>query len=907
MSRDQVAGPTSAGDELTFLFTDIEGSTRTWLDDPDVMNAALAMHDEVLRAVFAEHAGHVFSTGGDGLYVAFDQAASAVAAAVEVQRRLHTMAWPGDLRLPVRIGVHTGSVFRRDDDYFGPTLNKTARLMAAGHGHQTLLSADTIAALSEVPDGAEIRSLGRHQLRDIVEPAEIHEVVIAGLDAVSRPLRTHRPVADLPPRRAALIGREDLVADIENLLGGNRVVTLVGPGGAGKSSLGLHLAHRQKERADREVLHVSLGAVKSPGRVADAIATQIGLRVGHGGSLSTVVQALAGGESLVVLDDVEHLVETVAEAIDPLLEVDGPRFLITSRRRLGLPSERVVAVGGLAEPDDDGWTGAARLFVERADAAGHRPDDDDDTRTDIERLCARLDHLPLGIELAAGAGAHLTPGQLDAELAHGLRLEATGRDGRRWSTLDAMVAWSYELLAEPERRLLRGMAVAHSALSTEGVRAICAPDAERAEVAAGLAQVAAASLLVADTGDDREATFRLLETVRTFAEHEARNRGEWATLERRHRDWFLGWVENATPRQRHLSGLWALDIEQHFGDLQAAMGLSADQGELHAVSRQARAMSCAWLVLARGEEGLRWLGVSRRHAGTTAEAIDHCIAEAAAAMACQRFDVFAEALGRGEELTAQLPDHELVPLLEGLRGLSRIGAPDEGVDIIDAALELDRRLGTEWAGILHQLAGDLLFFSARPPAECIGHYQLALRHYRFDTDPWWTSAALANIAAARIGEGEHDAARTDAQLAVDVAGTMPPQLGAHTRSVTVLAAAMTACGETAEAAALLLDECHRVRSTPLQPDHRAEPLVAVAHLAAVTGRVDTATDLLDLLARLHFHIRTPWQRLLWKVASAAVAPSARSTNPLVTAPRTSDEGVALAIDVLHDITAKGST
>jgi predicted ATPase/class 3 adenylate cyclase len=425
------AGPPTG--VVTFLFTDIEGSTRRWEAGAETMRAVLAAHDQVLRTAIKAHGGCLFKHTGDGVCAAFASPRSAVDAAVTAQR---------ELELPVRMGLATGEAELRDGDYFGTVLNRAARVMTAGHGGQILVADSTAGLLS----GVDLLNLGPRRLRDLPNPITLFQLQAPGLRTDFPPLRTldSRP-GNLRPAATSLIGRDAEVAEIEALLRKRRLVTLTGVGGVGKTRLALEVAAQLANEFPDGVWVFELAAVTDPAAVPDAVAAVLGIIQQPGMSVSeSVAAALEGRARLLVFDNCEHVVDAAADLMESILpQSPTVKILATSREGLGLADERLWRVPSLE-------VGAAvELFAERSQTSRA------DESTAIEEVCRRLDGIPLAIELAASRMESMTVTEVRDRLDHRFKLLVGSRRGLgRHQTLRHAVAWSYDLLDDAERALL---------------------------------------------------------------------------------------------------------------------------------------------------------------------------------------------------------------------------------------------------------------------------------------------------------------------------------------------------------------------------------------------------------------------------------------------------------------------
>ncbi len=461
---------------VTFLFTDIEGSTRQWERDAEGMQAALARHDAILRAAIEEHGGVIFKTVGDAFCAAFTSAPRAVAAALSVQGGLRE-AFPGEGGPSrVRMAVHSGEAEVRDGDYFGRVVNRVARLLAAGHGQQILVSGATRELLlGGLPEDAMLRDLGEHLLKDLERPEHVFQLDHPELPADFPPLRSLSALPhNLPQQLTSFVGREREVARLRELLATHRLVTLTGVGGSGKTRLALHVAAEVVDQFPDGVWLVDLSALSDPALVPQTVATALGLRETPGRDpVESLLVHLRTRDLLLVLDNCEHLIEACATWAERALRVVPElRVLATSREALGTVGEVVWPVPLLSvpavstrSPEDllpeiDRYE-AVRLFAERATLVDPGFELTAADARAVVQICRRLDGIPLAIELAAARVRVLAPEQIASRLDDRFRLLAGGgrRALPRHRTLQAAIDWSHDLLEEPERILLRRLAV----------------------------------------------------------------------------------------------------------------------------------------------------------------------------------------------------------------------------------------------------------------------------------------------------------------------------------------------------------------------------------------------------------------------------------------------------------------
>jgi predicted ATPase/class 3 adenylate cyclase len=551
---------------VTFLFTDIEGSTKLLYELGDAYADALAEHRRVLREAFARHDGVELGTEGDAFFVVFVRAADAVAAAAEGQQALRG----GPIR--VRMGLHTGEPLVTDEGYVGIDVHRAARIAAAGHGGQVLVSQATRELLDST---TELGDLGEHRLKDLTTPERIYQL---GRDEHA-PLKSLNRTT-LPVQPTPLIGREHELAEVLELLGSHRLVTLTGPGGSGKTRLALQAVAELAEEFGDGVWFVSLAALREPNAVLQTIALTLGV-----GEPETLEEHLEHREALLLLDNFEQLLEAAPQVAELLRQAPGVKVLVTSRAPLHLAGEHEYPVPPLA--DDD----AVELFVERVRAGkpGFEPDEH------VGEICRRLDNLPLAVELAAARTKVLVPSQLLERLEQSLPLLSGGaRDApERQRTLRATIDWSYELLSDEEKQLFRRLAVFAGSFDLEAAEEVCEADLDT------LASLIDKSLL----RQTAEGRFFMLATIREYAAERYGEDAAAETVRRRHAERTLRVAEVA--KSRHREGFGLLQLEQD--NARAAFDFLLEVGEAELALRLALAFADYWFVGGYAREGRRRL------------------------------------------------------------------------------------------------------------------------------------------------------------------------------------------------------------------------------------------------------------------------------------------------------------
>jgi predicted ATPase/class 3 adenylate cyclase len=736
--------PMSDHSTFTFVFTDIEGSSRLWEESPETMALALARHDTLLHDIFATHGGDVFKTMGDSLLVAFEDSGAALFAAVQAQRALLAEEWETARPLRVRAALHRGPAEQRERDYFGPTLNRTSRLLSAGHGGQTLLSR---AAREDIalPDGISLYDLGERRLRDLMRPERIFQLVAPGLPTEFPPLRSLEVLPNnLPPQLTTFVGRERELEQAKELVQRSRLVTLTGPGGTGKTRLALEVAAAMLESFDDGVWLVELATVLDAARVGGTIAAALGAREDPERAIEdSLVDFLRSKELLLVLDNCEHLVAECALISARLLRgAPRLRILASSREPLAIPGETRLPVPSLSMPDffDRKLNAsnpaavlefeAVRLFAERATAVQPSFAVNPENAATVARICWRLDGIPLAIELAAARVKMLTLQQILDRLDDQFRLLTNG--GRtalpRQQTLTALIDWSYALLNEKERTLLRRLAVFGRGRTLRAIEAVCAGDGiEQWEILDLLQQLIDKSLVSTELNDDSaSARYVLLESVWDYANTKLAESGKASAVASRHLDFFLQIAEKAEPK--------LLGREQ----LEWIEKLAVEHGNLR--------LALDWAVRAPEgvERGLRLAGALERYWEVRThltEGRDYCAALLARPEATARTYARAKALAAAGRLAFCQDDDA------SARGL------------LTEAMELYRELGaTREAMILEAVLG-FVEWSDGLPAAARPHFEAVEAYARQHGETRMLAMALNGFGSLHADEGDYARAR----------------------------------------------------------------------------------------------------------------------------------------------------
>jgi predicted ATPase/class 3 adenylate cyclase len=563
--------PSADASLSTFLLTDIAGSTRLWEEHGEVMGAALAIHDELLRSAITSNGGVVVKTTGDGMLAVFDDTVAAVTAAIDAQRALRDTPWGITGPLRVRMAIHAGTAESREGDFFGQALNRDARILAIGHGGQILLSAIAAALARErLPSSVELRDQGSHRLRDLDRPEQVFQVAVADLPATFPALRslTSRR-SNLPLPLTTFVGRERELAEVERLIERGRLVTLIGTGGTGKTRLMIEVAGRVAPRFEDGVWLAELAALGDPGEIGPEIGRALGVAALPGrDALDVVGEFLTSKELLLVLDNAEHLIDGVARVAERILAAaPGVRILATSREALAVSGEAVVQVPSLTCPvrttgstrgedpsvDEAGATEAVRLFADRATAVLPSFAVTDANVRAVAEICTRLDGIPLAIELAAGRVSAMSPEEIASGLGDRFRLLTGGRRTAvpRQQTLHALIDWSWDLLSEADRRLLRRLSIfvgGWTASAAANVAGDPETGASSMDAIDALTRLVDRSLVIVDRGATTR--YRMLETIRQYAREQLIKSGEGTDIARRHLAFFGAMVDVAAVEIR---------------------------------------------------------------------------------------------------------------------------------------------------------------------------------------------------------------------------------------------------------------------------------------------------------------------------------------------------------------------
>ena len=749
---------------VTLLFTDIEGSTVLAERLGDRWPGVLGEHNRILRQAFAAHGGIELGAEGDALFVAFTSAAEAAAAAAAAQRALAAHGWPAEESVRVRMGLHTGEPTATADGYVGLDMHRAARVAAAAHGAQVLLSQTTRDLLSETLDGLTFRDLGDHRLKDLTGPQRLHQLCIEGLIADFPPPRTlEGRVTNLPAQPTPLVGRDQELEAVRALLlaEDTRMVTLTGPGGTGKTRLALQVAADTVDEFPDGVYGVLLAPVTDPEVVPLELARVLGIDEMPTQPIVEALKAgLAGRRTLILFDNFEHVGAAASLLADLLAACPRLKLLVTSREPLRIAAERQYPVPPLPESD------AVMLFVERARAV--RPDFalTDETAPIVAEICERLDGLPLAVELAAAWSKVLPPAALLRRLERRLELPASRSADvpTRQSTLREAIAWSYDLLSDEERRLHARLSVFMGGCTVEAAERVADPDGELGiDVLEGIASLVDRSLLRESEDDEGEPRFAMLATIREYAREHLKKRGEEDEFLRRHAREFARFAEEADARVRTGDQLfWFSRLESEHDNLRAALDSSAANGDEETALRLGGALGWFWYAHGHALEGCARL--------TDVLARTENAPEELRARPMYALGVLLDQRGEPER-AAELVERSLAVFRKHgeqerlARALNSLGTIKRGLGDLEAArslleesIRVRRELGDEpgTAGALSNL-GVLAFEQGDlDEAEARFTETLALDHTH--GNEWGAAVALDNLVAVVLERGDYDRA-----------------------------------------------------------------------------------------------------------------------------------------------------
>jgi predicted ATPase/class 3 adenylate cyclase len=772
---------------ITFLFTDIEGSTRLWDKQPEKMKAAMQRHHTILKNAINAQDGYIFQIVGDAFFASFQEAGHALDAAVEAQRALQKEKWDLPFPLLVRMGLHSGSVEVLTPDNpagayaSGPTLNRTSRVVSAAHGGQVLLTQATYELVRDHKSGElSLHDLGERRLRDLIHPEHLYQLSSPGLRAEFPPIKTLdiRP-NNLPYQLTGFIGRKTEITEIIHILGGARELTLTGTGGAGKTRLALQIAAELSDDFADGVWFIDLAPISDPSLVVQAIATILGIRE-HPQQLlaDTLISDLHDQELLMILDNCEHLVDASARVTASLLRsAPGIKIIATSREALHIDGENTYHVPSLRVPDLADLPPletlteyeAVRLFIERAQAALSSFKATHQNAMSIAQVCTRLDGIPLAIELAAARVKLLKVEQIAARLDDCFQLLTGGNRTAlpRQQTLKALIDWSWELLAEDEQKLLSRLSVFVGGCTFESIEAVCSGDGvDSARILDLLSQLVNKSLLVAEREQGQEARLRLLETIRQFAREKLKGPGDGDWVRSAHADYFLKLAEAAD--REHFRGseqlTWLNRFETEHDNLRTALEwFQNSAGGIASGLRLAAVLGQFWTSRGYLREGRERLSNILSLPGVQQQTLARAEALAASAELAYRQSDYLVSKGLFEESLAicrkRGEKRDIAIALNGLGNIATdMGDYGSAPALFEQALALWREINNV-QGIARALI-NLGWAALRPGdnTQAELHLKEALTLYQKAGDETGTAMALSGLGEVAVRRGEYQKA-----------------------------------------------------------------------------------------------------------------------------------------------------
>lgn len=777
---------------VSFLFTDIVGSTRLWDRFPQFMGAYLARHDALLHEAAAVRDGYVFKTVGDAFCMAFSTPLQALQAAIAAQHALAAEDWGEIGSLTVRMGIHTGAAEFRDNDYFGATLNRVARIESAAHGGQILLSQISMELLEdEGLDGISFKSLGSHRLRNLDRPEHLFQVVVDGLKESFPPPKSMEVLPNnLPAQTTSFIGRAREMEEIQAALRRSNLVTLTGTGGTGKTRTSLEIGARLINEFPAGVWLIELAPVSEASRIVDAVASVLGVREEPGQSLrDTLLDFLRGKTILLILDNCEHLVPALSSLVSDILRhCPRVKILATSRHSLAVVGETTytipplgifdVRLQTLAGPDIAvrlSQFDAVKLFIERATAVRSDFKVTNENAPALAEICSRLDGIPLAIELAAARVRVLDLDQIAARLNDRFRLLRSSAPTHlpHQQTLQALIDWSYDLLSETERILFRRLGVFVVGRTLDALEHVCSGDGiEQFDILDLTQQLVDKSLVMVERDAEGDPRFTVTESVWHYSREKLEASGEGDTIRNRHLDYYLAWAEKHGPR---LEGpdqkIWLDRAQNEFFNFRAAVDWAGRSGRIEEGIRIIYHLYR--LVEVRGNvgEALEMLdGLLHREVSLPpAVRAEAAIAAGRLAWTLDHYTDARRHLNEARSISESIHDEANVGLADMLIGFLDRGdeRPEEAEKCFLNGLEIGRRLNQVYLlagcqsglGSLALDRGDLVE-SRRLKEESLIHYQKLGDH-------WVTGLILWGIA--RVALAQHDVARARTVLAQWVA------------------------------------------------------------------------------------------------------------------------------------------
>lgn len=773
--------------EVTLLFTDIEDSTATWERNASAMRASLVRHDEIVRNSIEDHGGYVFKTIGDAFCSAFSKASHALGAALASQRALFAEDWGDVGQMRVRMALHTGITEERDGDYFGPTVNRVARLLSIGHGGQILLSHATQQLVREdlQPD-VTLRFMGERRLKDLFRSEQIFQLVAPDLPSSFPPLKTlDVRLNNLPTQPTSLVGRESEVSEVCALLRstGVRLLTLTGPGGTGKTRLSLQVAAELLDEYADGVYFVPLAAISDPRLVVSAIAQPLGVSEGGRVPLKAgLKEHLQDKEILLVVDNFEQVLGAASLLSELLTSCPRLKVLVTSRAVLHVYGEREHPVPPLELPDEADLTRldlltqyeAVQLFVERAQAV--KPDFEltDRNAPATAELCIRLDGLPLALELAAARSKLLTPRAMLDRLDQRFQLLRGGARSLpdRQQTLWGAIDWSYDLLRKEKQTLFERLSVFAGGFKLESAEEICNAEGEL-DVLDGIESLLSKSLLRREEGSTEEPRFVMLATIREYAREKLSESGEAKRVELAHARYFLTLAEEAEIEIKGPHQLsWFRRLDDEHDNLRAALGWSLEFEEIDLALRISSALGLFWANRGHHSEGIKWMEDALSAGGSADPSL----------RAKSLYQLGANLDSYGDWAVGKAHSEESLALYRELgekRGIASVlnslglvnlnnGDPEQARILMEEALSLSRELEDRYAMEFALMGLALVAFAQGQLERAEALMEESLASSRSRGDITMIGYSLHNLGYSLALHGKYDRMRTVSEEALEV-------------------------------------------------------------------------------------------------------------------------------------------
>lgn len=777
---------------VTFLFTDIEGSTKLWEQYPEEMKSALARHDGILKEAVESNNGYLIKTTGDGIHAAFSTALDSVKAALDAQREFQTseVSEISEVLLRVRMGMHTGEAELRNGDYYGSTLNRAARIMSIGHGGQILVSETALQIAQEhLSENVTVLDLGQHQLKGLSKAEKIFQISTPELQQEFPALKSQtRATNNLPTQLTSFIGRERELAEAKLRLEDARLLTLIGPGGTGKTRLSIQLGSKLVSNFKDGVWLIEFAPISDSSLIMQTIASTFEIGEVPGATLKTLLHDFLREKNLLlILDNCEHLVEASAFIADELLHVaPNIKIIASSREALGINGETVYRVPSLTLPEQAEITKEAaigfesvQLFVDRASAANRKFQLADENASFVTQICSRLDGIPLAIELAASRITAFSPQQIAQRLDGRFKLLTGGSRTAlpRQQTLRALIDWSYDLLNEDERALLRRLSVFAGGWTFEAAETIC----NNVDVFEHLPQLVNKSLVIVKDEED-EPRYFLLETIRQYARDKLLENGEGEGTRDRHLAYYLEMTETAMPemltREKELG--WIRKLETEYDNIRTAVEWGLSENPIAAM-RLVRSLTYLFVVTSYASEGHRWGAEALARVKTLTENGKNLTDEENLYKARLIAGLSIMSFSMGDNRAAAMEAEQAINLLRSFgdkwtqaltlafhtAGKLTTGKSDEAIASIEEALQLAEELGDKYIlGSVISAASNVESYVNRDFAKADAYREKAIELLSEHGSRWSYGITVYGFGNLLILQGQFQKAREKFKIAM---------------------------------------------------------------------------------------------------------------------------------------------